>query len=155
MTPKLHQKDGHECSSKKGHIWGIRKNTWYDPLDQVSNHKWLICTTKKVGPFPISASSRILPLTYCYNSGRSSVQNLLADDTVFTAWAKGKWSEMTDILMALVADNMSLDDVTLQAAPLSIENGRSITWASVVRLGSTASWARTLLSQGLYVKMGW
>lgn len=105
----------------------------------------------QIGPLPISDKSQILPLEFCYNSGRSHIRNLIPDEKEWQPWAKEVlMPSILDILMELVADNITgLDGVDLGAPYPSMENGRVVSWGSIVRLGSTAAMARTLLAQGL------
>lgn len=109
-----------------------------------------------VGPLPVNYETDIWPLSYVYNSGRSSTSTKMygSDMNALQSWLDGVAHEVHDIINVLfpsektqanlevpIFDVSSLDQPTL-------ENGRSMRWI----LFSQVSETPTLLPQALYFK---
>jgi hypothetical protein len=62
----------------------------------------------QVGPLPLSDSSVVLPLEFCYNSNRNYIVYPLADQTRLIAWAKSFSAKVIDILEELLGDVSNL-----------------------------------------------
>jgi primary-amine oxidase len=55
-----------------------------------------------VGPLPLSESTEVLPLSFCYNSGRNHVLNPMADQDELAKWAIEVAMNASDITLELL-----------------------------------------------------
>ena len=108
-----------------------------------------------VGPLPISEMTVVLPLTFCYNSGRNYVSNSVPNLFEMVAWAYSFGRDVSDISQALLDGEINLlDPDSLGLVPRQgyIENGTSTYWIQFYRQ-AVRSEGVTLLPQGLYFKV--
>lgn len=111
-----------------------------------------------VGPLPPSNATSIIPLTYCYNSGRNWVQVPLLDDQAVTSYLLDIGDRISDITKDLLGATMTSHDppnsqsLVMGSRPAVIDSGRMVHWLEFYGPG-TRSDGRTLLPQGLYVKL--
>lgn len=111
-----------------------------------------------VGPLPPSDITEILPLTYCHNSGRNSIQSPISDVFGFLDWAMEIGESVSDITQDLLGavtnrDNPSDPDALVMGSrPALIDSGHMVHWLEFFGAG-TKSDGRSLLPQGLYVKL--
>lgn len=109
-----------------------------------------------VGPLPVSSATRVEPLTYPFNSGRNSVQNLMADFVGSAEFALQLGENVTDITTELLGARVNRKDPShpdaLQAFPrfTRLAPDLVVGWIQFFRPGA-GSGGRTLLPQGLYV----
>ncbi|KAK5063145.1 hypothetical protein LTR84_005221 [Exophiala bonariae] len=110
-----------------------------------------------VGPLPITNATSMLPLSYCYNSGKNWVQMPLSDGLDLMAWALKIGERVTDITQDLLGatvnalDPSDPDALVMGWRPALIESGRMVHWLEFFGPGMKSD-GRTLLPQGLYVK---
>ena len=112
-----------------------------------------------VGPLPPTEETQIRPLTFYHNSGKSSSPNLVPDSASLSDWPYSIADEISDITQNILGSvinsgNRSNPD-GLEIGfrdPWIDENGRAIRWCSFQRAGEPSQ-SRTLLPQGLYVKL--
>lgn len=126
-----------------------------------SNHARLV--NYMVGPLPVDGKTRILPLEYCYNSGRNSIRIPLM--SLVTLGDRGRLaainiSDITEDLLGakldggLNATNPDGIGLSLGGRATRIEDGNMTMWMQIYRLGSiTRPDALFLLPQGLYFKI--
>ena len=116
-----------------------------------------------VGPLPVNDNTRILPLEYCYNSGRNAVRIPLMSLVALSdrgQLAALNISDITEDLLGARLDG-ALNETNPEGIGLSlagratrIEDGDITMWMQVYRLGSiTRPDTLFLLPQGLYFKM--
>ena len=108
-----------------------------------------------VGPLPVTAATKVLPLSFCYNSGRNYVYNPMPNLVEMYAWAFSIGRDVSDITRALLAGEMNpLDPDSLGciARPAFLQNGSVIYWMQFYRQ-ATESEAIFLLPQGLYFRV--
>jgi len=111
-----------------------------------------------LGPLPVSNNTKVSPLTYPYNSGRNYIQSPIIDYFAFLDWALGVGESIKDItqdLLGAQTNRSNPDDpngLLIGSRPALIEHGRMIHWLEFFRPG-TKSDARSLLPQGLYLKL--
>ncbi|OCT53437.1 putative Copper amine oxidase [Cladophialophora carrionii] len=111
-----------------------------------------------VGPLPPSNHTQILPLTYCHNSGRNSVQSPISDVFALLDWALVIGENASDITLDLLGaktNRNDLDDpdgLVIGSRPALIDSGRMVHWLEFFRPGMKSD-GRSLLPQGLYVKL--
>lgn len=116
-----------------------------------------------VGPLPVDGKTRILPLEYCYNSGRNSIKIPLM--SLVTLGDRGQLaavniSDITEDLLGARLDG-GLDEtnpdgigLSLGGRPARIEDGSMTMWMQIYRLGTiTRPDTLFLLPQGLYFKL--
>lgn len=111
-----------------------------------------------VGPLPISKDSSILPLTYTFNSGKHYVPNPIQNFAAVQDYALSVAENISDItqdLLGAVVNRSHPEDpdglLALTRRSLVGERSLSI-WIAFWRPG-LGSGARTLLPQGMYVKI--
>lgn len=123
--------------------------------------------TYMVGPLPISPETKMEPLTYMYNSGRSSTVYTDGNPEGLVTWADEVATAIEDIALDLLGCRPSVvlypqpGDEPLgdeqpnsseclfnPANPAQIEHGRNMRWFGFSKLAD--SWA--LLPQALYIK---
>lgn len=110
-----------------------------------------------VGPLPASKATSMLPLSYCYNSGRNRVQTPLSDGLDLMGWAIQIGERVSDITQDLLGatvnalDPSDPDALVMGWRPALIEAGRMVHWLEFFGPGMRSD-GRTLLPQGLYVK---
>jgi hypothetical protein len=61
---------------------------------------WLILS--QVGPLPPTPATEVLPLDFCYNSGRNYVRNSMPNLPELELWACSTGSDASDITLALL-----------------------------------------------------
>ncbi|CAN8103900.1 unnamed protein product [Discula destructiva] len=111
-----------------------------------------------VGPLPLSAETGVEILTYPFNSGRSSVPNLMADFVGSALFALSLGENVSDITTELLGAKVnrkdSFDPDALQAFPrfTRLQPDLVIGWIQFFRPGMSSA-GRTLLPQGLYAKI--
>ncbi|KAI1502075.1 copper amine oxidase [Biscogniauxia marginata] len=111
-----------------------------------------------VGPLPVSAETRAIPLTYLFNSGRNSVANLMVDflgSQEFSLSVAENISDITiDLLGAKVNRADPYDPDALLAFPrFTRHNSSHLTgWIQFFRPGAGSA-GRTLLPQGIYASV--
>lgn len=126
-----------------------------------------------MGPLPPRESTEILPLNFCYNSGRNHRLNPVPDQQELAKWAIGIAMEASDITLELLGSvrlnyhtflktfsnyyNQEVNpyDPNSLGATLRVslyKNGTMTAWVEI--LGhSTNPDSNFLLSQGLYIKI--
>lgn len=111
-----------------------------------------------VGPLPLSAETTVELLMYPFNSGRSSIPNLMADFVGSAEFALSLAENVSDITFELLGSKVNgkdkWDPDALSAFPrfTRLEPDLVIGWIQFFRPGMGSS-GRTLLPQGLYVKI--
>ncbi|KIX05692.1 uncharacterized protein Z518_03664 [Rhinocladiella mackenziei CBS 650.93] len=111
-----------------------------------------------VGPLPPSNHTQILPLTYCYNSGRNHVQSPVSDVFALLDWALSIGENASDITQDLLGAKTNRNDpsdpnaLVMGSRPALIESGRTVHWLEFFGSGVYSD-SRSLLPQGLYVKL--
>lgn len=111
-----------------------------------------------VGPLPVSAATKVEPLTYPFSSGRNTIVSLRADFLSageFALRLADNVSDITtDLLGAKVNRDNPLDPDALMAFPrfTRVEPGLDIAWIQFFRPGMGSS-GRTLLPQGIYARV--
>jgi primary-amine oxidase len=110
-----------------------------------------------VGPLPTSQDTKILPLSFPYNSGRNFVQNPLPKYEDILLWFSNLGHEVSDIIDDLIGESINPGHVSnapslmALARPATFENGSVSSWATVHAPGyNSDSWS--LLAQGLYCR---
>lgn len=118
-----------------------------------------LLTYHAVGPLPLSRATSVELLTYPFNSGRSSVPNLMADFAGSAAFALSLGENVSDITTELLGAKVNredkLDPDALQAFSrfTRLEPDLVVAWVQFFRPGMSSA-GRTLLPQGLYVRIG-
>ena len=112
-----------------------------------------------VGPLPPTEETQVRSLTFYHNSGKSSSPNLVPDSTSLKDWPYSIADEISDItqniLGSIINSGNRSDPDGLEIGfrdPWIDENGRTLRWCSFQRAGAPSQ-SRTLLPQGLYVKL--
>ncbi|KAE8447169.1 hypothetical protein EG329_011000 [Mollisiaceae sp. DMI_Dod_QoI] len=108
-----------------------------------------------VGPLPIDNSSVVIPLEFCYSSGRNYAVNPLADQDKLQMWAKSfaiGISDITDELLSDDKDPYGLNSINAHARISYIENDNLMIWMQFYRSGLNSD-ATSLLPQGLYIQL--
>lgn len=111
-----------------------------------------------VGPLPPSNKTQILPLTYCYNSGRNRVQSPLSDVFGLLDWALSIGENASDITQDLLSATTNREDpadpdaLVIGSRPALVKDGRMVHWLEFFGPGMESD-SRSLLPQGLYVKL--
>jgi primary-amine oxidase len=110
-----------------------------------------------VGPLPACEYTKILPLTFPYNSGRNFVRNPLPNYEDILEWFSKLGHEVSDIVDDLIGEainpghNLNAPPLMALARPAAFENGTVSSWATVHSPGQNFdSWS--LLAQGLYCR---
>lgn len=137
---------------------GSKPEQWAKVVLSHNTPRGPFLTYYAVGPLPISADTKVEHLVYPFNSGRSSVPNLMGDFVASADFALSLAENVTDIttelLGAKVNRNNPFDPDALQAFPrfTRLEPDLVVGWIQFFRPGMGSS-GRTLLPQGLYVKI--
>ncbi|KAK4555849.1 hypothetical protein LTR86_007069 [Recurvomyces mirabilis] len=111
-----------------------------------------------VGPLPVSEETQILPLEYTFNSGRNYIKNPVQDYGAILDFALEMAEDVSDITQELLGATVNRanpdDPEGLLAFPRGsrVETGGMMLWMQFYRPGM-GSGARTLLPQGIYVKV--
>ena len=111
-----------------------------------------------VGPLPVSKKTTILPLEYPYNSGKNYIKNPIQDFFAVMDFAMGMAANVSDITQELLGASVNLENPQDPNGLLAIPRGSRIgiggmvLWIQFYRPG-LGSGARTLLPQGIYVKV--
>lgn len=112
-----------------------------------------------VGPLPVSAATRVAPLTYPFVHGRHAVANLRADFLSAGAFALDLAENVSDITTALLGAKVNRADPrdpdALTAVPRFTRVGDTdlvLGWIQFFRPGMGSS-GRTLLPQGIYARV--
>lgn len=109
-----------------------------------------------VGPLPITSSSSVQPLEYIFNSGSNKIVNPVQDFVAISQFGFSVAENMSDITQELIGATVSRQDPEggLQCWPRGsrVERGGMTLWFQMYRPG-LGSGARTLLPQGIYVKV--
>ncbi|KAH8804603.1 copper amine oxidase [Xylogone sp. PMI_703] len=105
-----------------------------------------------VGPLPVSSSTEIRPLDYCYNAGRSYVSGSLPGLGDLELWMMTVLSKYSDITTALLGEEFDRDGVAAYPRMSHANNDSLVLWMQFMRQGKRSD-ATTILPQGLYVKM--
>jgi primary-amine oxidase len=109
-----------------------------------------------VGPLPINHETNIRPLSYVYNSGRSSTTTRLygSDMNALQSWLDNIAHEVSDVIEVLFLNGTDQPDSEVPIFDVSsldqptLENGCNVRWI----LFSQVFEAPTLLPQALYFK---
>jgi primary-amine oxidase len=115
-------------------------------------------TDYMVGPLPPSNITSIIPLSYCYNSGRNWVQSPISDVFGLISWALEIGEGVSDITQELLGattnplDPSDPDALVMGWRPALIDSGRMVHWLEFFGAGIRSD-GRSLLPQGLYVKL--
>lgn len=135
-----------------------RPDRWAKVVLSHNTDEGPLLTYYAVGPLPISAHTGVQPLVYPFNSGRSSVPNLMADFAGSAQFALSLAENISDITTELLGAKANLenpfDPNALQAFPrfTRLEPDLVVGWIQFFRPGMGSS-GRTLLPQGLYVRV--
>ena len=112
-----------------------------------------------VGPLPPSEETEIQSLTFYHNSGKSSSPNLVPDLESLKDWPYSIANEISDItesiLGSIINSGNRSDPDGLELGfrdPWIDSEGRNVRWCTFQRAGQRSQ-SRTLLPQGLYVKL--
>ena len=108
-----------------------------------------------VGPLPVTTATEVLPLSFCYNSGRNYVRSPVPDLFELVGWGISIGRDVSDITQALLEGEVNLldpDNLGLIPRPAFMENGTVIYWMQFCRQAAKSE-APTLLPQGLYFKV--
>ncbi|MCJ1391556.1 hypothetical protein MMC18_004420 [Xylographa bjoerkii] len=111
-----------------------------------------------VGPLPADSATQILPLDFCYNSGRNYARNPMPNIEGFLQWINKTADEVSDITLDLLGGlpiRFNESDVnSLMPIPRIsvIEDGRMVVWLQFYRAGPKSG-AMSILPQGLYAKL--
>ena len=129
------------------------KATVYQTFDN-----WPYLVFYMVGPLPISSQTQIIPLEYVYNSGRNYVRSPVVDSNAIMDFMYAMAGNISDITQDLLGATVNADDPDdpqglLFAPRIDItEQGGLLLWFQMFRQGFKSG-ARTLLPQGVYVKL--
>ncbi|KAK5171018.1 uncharacterized protein LTR77_004162 [Saxophila tyrrhenica] len=111
-----------------------------------------------VGPLPVGSDTQVLPLDYVFNSGRNYVANPVQDFFAIMEFGLSLAENVSDITQDLLGAVVNRNDpsdpkgLLCWPRPSRIERGGLSMWFEFFRPG-TASGARTILPQGIYVKV--
>lgn len=109
-----------------------------------------------IGPLPLSSETRMLPLTYPFNSGTNYVSNPIQDFSSLLKFGFSLAENISDITQDLLGEKVNLESPKdgLQCWPRGsrVERGGFVMWFQLFRPG-LSSGARTLLPQGIYAKV--
>lgn len=109
------------------------------------------------GPLPIQSENAISPLSFPYNSGRSSSRTYTPDEKAITQWYENITREADDIISDLwrlqtpaFGSSKSVLETYIVASndQVTLEDGHVMKWVAYVRKG----FASTILPQGVYFK---
>ena len=127
----------------------------------------------QVGPLPVSKTTEILPLSFCYNSGRNYVLNPIADVDDMAKWAIQVAMNASDITLELLGAVSLPGHVTLRenanyyhqkvspsdpdglnanARVMPYKNGTMTVWVEVYGHSQNTD-SMFLLPQGLYIRL--
>lgn len=135
-----------------------KPSRWAKVVLSHNTHDGPLLTYYAVGPLPVSAETKAEPLTYPFNSGRSSVPNHRADLIGSNQFALNLAENISDITTELLGARINREDPfdpdSLQAFPQfnRLDADLVLVWIQFFRPGMGSS-ARTLLPQGLYAKI--
>ena len=111
-----------------------------------------------VGPLPVNESTRLLPLEYCFNSGRHSIESPLDRDASLFAFVIGMLEDIPDVLEQLVGAKLNIFDpldpngVRVALRFTTEESSRWIGWLTAFGTGArSGEWS--LQAHGLYAKV--
>lgn len=108
------------------------------------------------GPLPITSSSSVQPLVYPFTSGSNQIRNPVQDFVAISQFGFEVAENISDITQELLGASVSREDPEggLQCWPRGsrVERGGMVLWFQMYRPG-LGSGARTLLPQGIYVKV--
>ncbi|KAI5359477.1 putative copper amine oxidase [Septoria linicola] len=108
-----------------------------------------------VGPLPITQQSRIEPLTYPFNSGRNKVHMPMLDFAAINQYGirlGQNISDITETLLNGTTDPSDPDGLIFFPRTTLVDSEGLVMWFQYFRPGM-GSGGRTLLPQGLYVKV--
>ena len=111
-----------------------------------------------VRPLPPSSNTKVLPLSYCHNSGRNFIQTPVPDVSALLGWVLGIGENASDITLDLLDAKTNREDpddpdgLVIGARPALVEPGRMVLWLEFFGPGVKSD-GRSLLPQGLYVKL--
>lgn len=111
-----------------------------------------------VGPLPPSNDTELLPLNYPHNSGRNWIETPISNVFAMLDWALEIGENASDITLALLGAQTNRDDpddpegLVIGSRPALLESGRMVHWLEFFAPGMSSD-ARSLLPQGLYVKL--
>ncbi|RFU26755.1 hypothetical protein B7463_g9580, partial [Scytalidium lignicola] len=105
-----------------------------------------------VGPLPVSPSTEIRQLNYCYNAGRSYVPSLLPGLADLEIWMITIASQYSDITRVLLGGDIDPDNMVAYPRLSHVNNGSLILWMEFFRQGKRSD-ATTILPQGLHIRM--
>ncbi|MCJ1381152.1 hypothetical protein MMC17_004261 [Xylographa soralifera] len=111
-----------------------------------------------VGPLPVDDTTQILPLDFCYNSGRNYARNPIPNIEGFLHWIIDSVEEISDITLDLLGGvplgyNHSDANSLMPIPRISVvEEGRMVIWMQFYRAGLKSD-ALSILPQGLYAKL--
>ncbi|RDW84682.1 hypothetical protein BP6252_02272 [Coleophoma cylindrospora] len=131
---------------------------WAHVVINAGEHPHRTVDEYMVGPLPVDTTTEIIPLSYPYNSGRSSTVNLAPGQEAILAWSMSAIPELLDLLQDLLGDDITFDDpsnlhnIGVHGQAPKLESGRIISWCSLMGSGVVAE-APSLLIQGLYFKL--
>lgn len=112
----------------------------------------------QVGPLPITSESQVFPLSYIFNSGRNYIQNPVHDFYAIMDFGLSLAENVSDITQDLLGASVNRENPEDPRGLLCwprgsrIERGGLSMWFQFFRPGM-GSGARTLLPQGIYVKV--
>lgn len=111
-----------------------------------------------VGPLPLTEKAAVHPLSYVFNSGSNWVRNPVYDFAAIQEFGMQLANNVSDITQELLGAKVNIDDPSDPAGLLAfprasrVEAGGLLLWMQFYRPGM-GSGARTLLPQGIYVKV--
>jgi primary-amine oxidase len=108
-----------------------------------------------VGPLPPGPATAIVPLDFCYNSGRNYVRSYLPNFVDLVFWGGSIGEGVADITQALLDGEVNLlDPDSLEIIPRAShrQNARTVYWMQFYRQARQSD-GPTLLPQGLYFKV--
>ncbi|KAE9373708.1 amine oxidase catalytic domain-containing protein [Stipitochalara longipes BDJ] len=109
----------------------------------------------RIGPLPIRETTEILPLEFCYSSGRNYVTNPLAYQEELQLWSISMLMNVSDVTQELLGTSVDPFDPNGLSAGARFsyaENGTLIVWVHF-SLSNPTGGTSTILPQGLYVQM--
>ncbi|KAI1493671.1 copper amine oxidase [Biscogniauxia mediterranea] len=112
-----------------------------------------------VGPLPVSVeTTRVVPLTYPFSSGRNAVSNLMTDFVGSQEFSLSLAEEISDITIELLGARVNRQNPYGPDALLAFprftryKTGHLLGWIQFFRPGAGSS-GRTLLPQGIYARV--
>ncbi|CZR64645.1 related to copper amine oxidase [Phialocephala subalpina] len=112
-------------------------------------------TNYMVGPLPLDESSVVMPLEFCYSSGRNYALNPMADQAKLLSFAKSFAVGIMDILAEILSDDQHPFDMKgLGVHPRVnyIVDETLMIWMQLYRTGFNSD-ATSLLPQGIYIQL--